>query len=410
MSGVRCRFCDTPLSLSFVDLGAAPLSNSYLRAEDLDKMEPFYALHAFVCQVCRLVQVVHSVSPQELFREYAYFSSYSESWLRHAGNYADQMTHRLGLDEQSLVVEVASNDGYLLKYFKEKGIPVLGLEPAHNVAHVAQMAGIQTIEEFFGLKTATELSNDGKKADLLIGNNVLAHVPDLNDFVQGLKILLRSWGTITMEFPHLLRLMLGNQFDTIYHEHFSYFSFMSVEKIFASHGLTVFDVEEIPTHGGSLRVYVGHTEERKGHSSERVSALRERELEAGLAGDAAYSDFGLQVQRTKRKLLDVLIDIKDRNKSIVGYGAPAKGNILLNYCGIRTDFLAYTVDRNPYKQGLFTAGTRIPICRPEKILETKPDYVLILPWNLKDEIMDQMRHVRDWDGKFIVPIPEVEIL
>ena len=410
MSGVKCRFCDTPLSLSFVDLGAAPLSNSYLRAEDLDKMEPFYALHAFVCQVCRLVQVVHTVSPQELFREYAYFSSYSESWLRHAGNYADQMTHRLGLDEQSLVVEVASNDGYLLKYFKEKGIRVLGLEPAHNVAHVAQRAGIQTIEEFFGLKTATELSNDGKKADLLIGNNVLAHVPDLNDFVQGLKILLRSWGTITMEFPHLLRLMLGNQFDTIYHEHFSYFSFMSVEKIFASHGLTVFDVEEIPTHGGSLRVYVGHTEERKGHSSERVSALRERELEAGLAGDAAYSDFGLQVQRTKRKLLDVLIDIKDRNKSIVGYGAPAKGNILLNYCGIRTDFLAYTVDRNPYKQGLFTAGTRIPICRPEKILETKPDYVLILPWNLKDEIMDQMRHVRDWDGKFIVPIPEVEIL
>jgi 2-polyprenyl-3-methyl-5-hydroxy-6-metoxy-1,4-benzoquinol methylase len=410
MSVGKCRFCDAPLTLSFVDLGAAPLSNAFLRADDLDKLEPFYALHAFVCQECRLVQVVHSVSPQELFREYAYFSSYSESWLRHAGRYADEISHRLRLDAGSLVVEVASNDGYLLKYFKEKGIPVLGLEPAHNVAHVARSAGIPTIEEFFGVETATELFNSGQKADLLIGNNVLAHVPDLNDFVQGLKILLRPGGTITMEFPHLLRLMLGNQFDTIYHEHFSYFSLMSAERVFAAHGLTVFDVEELSTHGGSLRIHVGHTEDRTGQSSERLHALRKRELEAGLARDAAYSDFGLRVQRTKRKLLDVLIEIKNQNKSIAGYGAPAKGNILLNYCGIRTDFLAYTVDLNPYKQGLFTAGTRIPICPPEKISETKPDYVLILPWNLKEEIMDQMRHVKDWGGKFIVPVPEVEIL
>jgi 2-polyprenyl-3-methyl-5-hydroxy-6-metoxy-1,4-benzoquinol methylase len=409
MKAGQCRFCNAPLSLSFADLGVSPLANAYIKAEDLDKMEPFYALHVFVCQECWLVQAIHAVSPQELFSEYAYFSSYSESWLRHAKDYADEMVRKLALDAQSLVIEVASNDGYLLKFLQERGIPVLGLEPAHNVADVARRAGIPTLEKFFGSETARELSGADKQADLLIGNNVLAHVPDLNDFVKGLKILLKPDGVITMEFPHVLRLMLQNQFDTIYHEHFSYFSLITVEKVFATHGLSLFDVEELPTHGGSLRIYAKHAENRRIPLTERLSALREREFGAGLAGAEAYADFGRKVAQTKRKLLEVLIDIKNQGKTIVGYGAPAKGNTLLNYCGIRRDFLDYTVDRSPHKQGLFLPGTRVPIHGTDKIRETKPDYVLILPWNLKNEIVEQMKHIREWSGKFVVPIPEVEI-
>jgi SAM-dependent methyltransferase len=409
MNAGGCRFCHAPLSLSFADLGVSPLANAYLKAEDLDKVEPFYSLHVFVCQECWLVQAIHSVSPQELFSEYAYFSSYSESWLRHAKQYADEMVRKFSLGAESLVIEVASNDGYLLKFVQERGIPVLGLEPAHNVAEVARRAGISTLEKFFGSETARELSDAGKQADLLIGNNVLAHVPDLNDFVNGLKILLRPDGVITMEFPHVFRLMLQNQFDTIYHEHFSYFSLITVEKVFAAHGLSLFDVEELPTHGGSLRIYAKHAKNQRMPLTERLSALRERELGAGLAGAAAYTDFGRKVAQTKRKLLEVLIDIKNQGKAIAGYGAPAKGNTLLNYCGIRRDFLDYTVDRSPHKQGLFLPGTRVPIYGTHKIGETKPDYVLILPWNLKNEIVEQMRHIREWGGKFIVPIPEVEV-
>lgn len=409
MKAGQCRFCRAPLSLSFADLGVSPLANAYLKAEDLDKMEPFYTLHVLVCEECWLVQVVHAVSPQELFGEYAYFSSYSESWLRHAEQYADEMVRKLGLDAQSLVIEVASNDGYLLKFVQEQGVPVLGLEPAHNVADIARRAGIPTLEKFFGSETAQELSTAGKQADLLIGNNVLAHVPDLNDFVKGLKILLKPNGVITIEFPHVLRLMQQNQFDTIYHEHFSYFSLIAVDKVFAAQGLSLFDVEELPTHGGSLRIYAKHAENRRMPLTERLSALRERELGAGLAGAAAYADFGRKVAQTKRKLLDVLIDIKNQGKTIVGYGAPAKGNTLLNYCGIRRDFLDYTVDRSPHKQGLFLPGTRVPIYGTDKIRETKPDFVLILPWNLKNEIVEQMQHIREWGGKFIVPIPEVEV-
>jgi SAM-dependent methyltransferase len=405
----RCRFCDTTLEQTFVDLGMSPLCESYRSLEQLNQMEPFYPLHVYVCGQCFLVQLEEFVSPEEIFGEYAYFSSYSDSWLTHAHEYTDMITKRLGLGEKSLVVEVASNDGYLLQYFIPKGIPVLGVEPAANVARAALEKGVPTLVQFFGEQAARELARDGKMADLLIGNNVLAQVPDLCDFVKGMKVLLKPEGVITMEFPHLVKLMEGNQFDTIYHEHFSYFSIISTEKIFAAYGLRLFDVEELPTHGGSLRIYACNAGDETKPTGWRVDELRRREEEYGLTCLETYSFFTEQVKETKRKLLEFLISARRRGKSIAGYGAPGKGNTLLNYCGIRTDFLDYTVDRNPYKQGKFLPGTHIPIFPPEKIAETKPDYVLILPWNFKDEIMEQIAYIRDWGGQFVVPIPELKV-
>lgn len=405
-----CRFCQAELRESFCDLGMSPLSNSYLAQESLQRAEPFYPLHAFVCGECFLVQLPQFESPQHLFSDYAYFSSYSDSWLAHAKAYAGAMTARFGLGADSQVIEIASNDGYLLQYFKERGIPVLGIEPAANVAEVARQKGIPTRVQFFGVATAQEVAREGLRADLLLGNNVLAHVPDLNDFVAGLKIALKPNGVITMEFPHLLRLMQENQFDTIYHEHFSYFSFTTVEKVFARHGLILFDVEDLATHGGSLRIYGQHAEAGAREVSGRVAELIKREALAGLATLAAYGAFAEQVRETKRALLEFLIAAKRAGKRIAGYGAPAKGNTLLNYCGVRQDFLDYTVDCSPHKQGRYLPGTRIPIYAPEKLRETKPDYVLILPWNLKDEIVGQMAHIREWGGKFVVPIPRVEVL
>jgi len=387
----------------------SPLANSYLKPEELHQAEAFYPMHVYVCQTCYLVQLPEFESPEHIFGDYAYFSSYSETWLKHAKTYVEQMIERFGFDSGSQIVEIASNDGYLLQYFKEKGVPILGVEPAKNVAKIAQEAGIPTIVKFFGVQTAKELAAQGKHADLLVGNNVLAHVPDLNDFVRGMKILLKPQGLITMEFHYLRQLLTKNQFDTIYHEHFSYFSCIAVEKVFADHGLTIFDVEELPTHGGSLRIYARHTEDETKPITSRVKELRDRELQEGFNKLETYTSFAQRVQETKRTLLEFLIQAKREGKSIVGYGAPAKGNTLLNYCGIRSDFMDYTVDRSPHKQGHFLPGTHIPIYHPDKIKETKPDYVVILPWNLKDEIMEQMKHIREWGGQFVVLIPEVEV-
>jgi SAM-dependent methyltransferase len=403
-----CRFCGAGLRHTFVDLGLSPLCQTHIRPEQLNRMEPFYPLHAFVCHECFLVQLDQYVSPAEIFSEYAYFSSYSEGWVEHARRYAEAMRRRLDLNAQSRVVEVASNDGYLLQHFVQAGIPVLGIEPAANVAKVALQKGIPTVVRFFGLDAARRIAEESGQADLLVGNNVLAHVPKLKDFVAGLRVLLKPQGVITMEFPHLYRLMEGNQFDTIYHEHFSYFSFLTVQRLFAAHELRIFDVEELATHGGSLRIYACHANALP--MSPAVEALQRRELDAGLNRLDAYAPFAERVKETKRALLDFLIQAKRAGKTLVGYGAPGKGNTLLNYCGIRQDFLDYTVDRSPYKQGKFTPGTRIPILPPERIAQTRPDYVLILPWNLKDEIVRQMSHVRAWGGQFVVPIPTVRVV
>ena len=404
-----CRFCSAPLRHTLVDLGMSPLCESYVSAENLNRMEPFYPLRVYVCDHCYLAQLEEYVSPEEIFTEYAYFSSYADSWLKHAKKYTDLMAERFGINAASFVVELASNDGYLLQYFVEKGVPVLGVEPARNIAKVAIEKGIPTRVEFFGEMMATSLVSEGKKADLVLGNNVLAQVPGLNDFVRGMKILLKPQGVITMEFPHLVRLMEENQFDTIYHEHFSYFSLLTVEKVFAAHGLTIFDVDELLTHGGSLRIYARHAEDGTKPVNARTHELRMREEAAGLARMETYEAFSEKVKETKRKLLEFLIGLKNDGKIICGYGAPGKGNTLLNYCGIRTDFLDYTVDRNPYKQGKFTPGTHIPIFSPDKIRETRPDYLFILPWNFKDEIIGQMSYIREWGGRFIVPIPEVRV-
>jgi hypothetical protein len=404
-----CRFCGTKLEHTFVDLGMSPLCESFLPGEHLNQMEAFYPLHAYVCGKCFLVQLEAYVTPEHIFSDYAYFSSYSDSWLAHAKKYTDQMVERFGIGAKSFVVELASNDGYLLQYFVEKTVPVLGIEPAANVAAVAVKKGVPSLVKFFGVQTARELVAEGRQADLLLGNNVLAQVPDLNDFVAGMKILLKPTGVITMEFPHLQRLMEENQFDTIYHEHFSYFSFVTAEKIFAAHGITLFDVEELPTHGGSLRIYGRHAEDSSNPVTQRATELRAREEAAGTMRLETYSRFAEQVKETKRKLLEFLIAAKRNGKKIAGYGAPGKGNTLLNYCAIRTDFLDYTVDRNPYKHGRFLPGTHVPIFSPERIHETRPDYLLILPWNLKDEIIKQNAFIREWGGKFVVPIPEVQV-
>jgi hypothetical protein len=404
-----CRFCQAKLNQTLVNLGMSPLCESYLASEQLNSMEPFYPLHVYVCEECFLVQLDEFVSPEDIFSEYAYFSSYSDSWLKHAEDYVEMITRRLSLNEESHVVEIASNDGYLLQFFLDKRIPILGIEPALNVAEVAIKKGIPTITEFFGENSAIDLVKKEKQADLLIGNNVLAQVPDINDFVMGMKILLSKKGVITMEFPHLIRLMEENQFDTIYHEHFSYFSLYSVERIFSAHGLKIFDVDQISTHGGSLRIYACHHDNRELNASLRIEELREQESQFGINNISFYKTFEGQVKETKRKLLEFLIDIKRQGKTVAGYGAPGKGNTLLNYCGIREDFLDYTVDRNPFKHGKYLPGTRIPIFTPEKIAETRPDYVLLLPWNLRTELVEQLSYVREWGAKFIVPIPEVEV-
>ena len=406
---MKCRFCGEPLSHPFVDLGMSPLSNAYRRPDDLERMEAFYPLTVYVCASCFLVQLPAFETPEAIFSDYAYFSSYSDTLLEHARDYCARMTERLALGASSRVIEIASNDGYLLQYFRAGGIPVLGIEPAANVAAAASRKGIETLTRFFGAAMATELAETGRKADLLIGNNVLAHVPDINDFVEGMRIVLGEKGTITIELPHLMRMMIGNQFDTIYFEHFSYLSLLTVRRIFAAHALTVFDVDEIPTHGGSLRIYARHAA-AAGDVDPRVDDLERREREYGLDRIETYGRFADQVERTKRALLRFLIEAKESGKQVVGYGAPAKAATLLNYCGVGTDLLEFTVDRSPHKQGLYLPGARIPIHAPEKIAETKPDYVLILPWNLREEITRQMAHVREWGGKFVVPIPSVEVL
>ena len=410
MSVLSCRFCQTPLRHSFCDLGMSPLSNSYVPEDRLQAMEPFFPLHAYVCDQCFLVQLPAVEKPENIFSDYAYFSSYSESWLAHCEAYVEKMIARFELGSRHQVVELASNDGYLLQYFKARGVPVLGVEPAANVAEAARAKGIETLVKFFGVATARELAGQGIRADLLLGNNVLAHVPDINDFVAGMKILLAEDGVITMEFPHLQRLMDENQFDTIYHEHFSYLSMTVVVAIFARHGLTVFDVEELPTHGGSLRIYVRHQDDDHKPVTEAVSGLLQREESLGFRDIGHYTAFAEQVNATKRALLDFLIKAKAEGKTVVGYGAPAKGNTLLNYCGIRRDFLEFTVDRNPHKQGTYLPGTRIPVYAPEKIFAVRPDYVLILPWNIKDEIVAQMARIREWGGRFVVPIPRVQVI
>lgn len=407
---LRCRLTGAPLDHVFLDLGVSPLANSYIRPEKLNAMEPFYPLKVYFSSQSLLVQIPEWERVENIFSDYAYFSSYSESWLLHAKTYVEMMAKRFSYTSQSQVVELASNDGYLLQYFKDKGVPVLGVEPATNVAAAALEKGIPTLIRFFGVETAKNMLCQGSSADLIVGNNVLAHVPDLNDFIGGMKILLRPHGVITVEFPHLARLMADNQFDTIYHEHLSYFSFLTAEQAFVRHGLVVFDVEKLPTHGGSLRVFARHVEDRAKPITDRVTRLRAWEHAEGFDQPGRYLGFSEKVEATKRALLSFLIRAKEDSKTIVGYGAPAKGNTLLNHCGIRTDFLDYTVDRSPHKQGLFLPGTHIPIYAPERIIETKPDYVLILPWNLKSEIMEQMAHIRAWGGKFVVPIPQVQVI
>ncbi|MFW2387953.1 MAG: methyltransferase domain-containing protein [Polyangiales bacterium] len=409
-TGAKCRFCSTPLHFTFVDLGMSPLCQTVIREEQRNQMEPFYPLHVYVCDECYLVQIEEYVKPADIFTEYAYFSAFSDSWLDHASRYVDMISERLGLDESSSVVELASNDGYLLQYFVKKGIPALGIEPAANVAKAAEERGVKTIVEFFGADLANRLVSEGKSANLILGNNVLAQVPDINSFVEGIKILLAPGGVVTIEWPHLLRLMNENQFDTIYHEHFSYFSFATTARIFEAHGMRLFDVDELSTHGGSLRIYGCHADDETKPLSDGAKEMLEREAAAGLGGLEAYRQFREQVEATKRDLLEFLIEKRREGKSIIGYGAPGKGNTLLNYCGIRTDFLEYTVDRNPYKQGTYLPGTHVPVHKPERIAETKPDYILILPWNLKDEIAAQLAYTAEWGCKLVVPIPRVQVL
>lgn len=405
-----CRFCGCALRHTFADLGMSPLCETYLRADELACAETFYPLRVLVCENCFLVQLQEFVSPEGIFSEYAYFSSYSDSWLVHARTYVSEMIDRFKLDRDCLVVELASNDGYLLQYFVADGIPVLGIEPAANVAREAEKKGVPSLVKFFGLELARELAEQGKQADLITANNVLAHVPDLRGFVAGMKVLLKPRGVITVEFPHLMRLMEGNQFDTIYHEHFSYFSFSTFSEVLSSFGLRVFDVEELPTHGGSLRVYACHDGDATHPVTGRAAGLVQREVAAGFRKMDTYRSFEEQVKRCKRNTLTFLIDAKKAGKSVVGYGAPGKGNTFLNYCGVRADFIDYTVDRNPYKHGKFLPGTHIPVHAPDKLRQTRPDYVLVLPWNLKGEITRQLSFVREWGGKLVVAIPEVEII
>ena len=404
-----CRFCRADLKRTFVDLGMSPLCETYPSAADLNQGEVYYPLHVYVCEQCFLVQLEEYEQPQNIFSDYPYFSSFSDSWLRHAENYCNKMMTELGLGGQSFIVEVASNDGYLLQYFVRQHVPVLGIEPAANVAKVAVEKGVPTLVEFFGTQLAEGLAAEGRRADLVVGNNVLAQVPDLNDFVAGLHILLKPQGVLTLEFPHLLRLIERNEFDTIYHEHFSYFSMLTTARILEAHGLKVIDVEELSTHGGSLRVYACRADDVTHDIQRSVEDLIAQEKKAGLGSTSGYESFAQQVKETKLALLEFLIRAARAGKSVAGYGAPGKSATLLHYCGIGKDLIQFTVDRSPYKQGRFLPGSRIPIFHPDRIREAKPDYVIILPWNLKDEIMGQMEVIRDWGGRFVIPIPELRI-
>ena len=404
-----CRLCGAQLATTFIDLGMSPLCESFLRDDQTDQMEAYFPLRVLVCDQCFLVQLQEYVKPAHIFSEYAYFSSYSTSWVQHARRYCETVVTRFGLGRKSKVIEIASNDGYLLQHFLPFGIPVLGIEPAANVAEAARRANVPTLVEFFGLSLARRLVSDGRAADLIIGNNVLAQVPDLNDFTAGIACLLAPNGVVTLEFPHLERLIDENQFDTIYHEHFSYFSLITVDRLARRHGLKIFDVERLATHGGSLRVYLCHKDSRHG-TTRQVEALLAHEREIGFENIKSYARFASNVHRTKRQLLSFLIECKERGATICGYGAPGKGNTLLNYCGIGTDFLDFTVDRNPYKHGRYTPGMHIPIYPVSAIDEVRPDYLLILPWNLKSEIVAQMRHVGSWGCKLVVPIPNVEVI
>jgi SAM-dependent methyltransferase len=409
MTSTACRFCGAPVEAVFADLGMSPLANDYLPAERVNAMEPFYPLRALVCARCFLVQLEEFETPEQIFSDYAYFSSYSSSWLEHSRRYAEQMIDRLSLDGDSKVVEIASNDGYLLQFFRDRQISVLGIEPAANVAEVAVEKGIPTVVEFFGEDVARKLAGEAS-ADLLLGNNVLAHVPDLNDFVAGMNVLLKPGGVITMEFPHLMRLIEDNQWDTIYHEHFSYFSFLTVSAVFAAHNLRVFDVQELPTHGGSLRIYAAHDDDVDKPDSEAARELAERERAAGYERLETYSGYGRRVEQDKRQILSFLIDLKQQGLRVAAYGAPAKGNTLLNYCGVRRDMIEYTCDLNPHKQGHFLPGSHIPIRSPDQLREDRPDVVVILPWNLKDEIVAQLQFIREWGGRFAARTPELTLL
>ena len=409
LASQTCRFCGVALRRTLVDLGMSPLCETYPSATDLSQPEVYYPLHVYVCENCFLVQLHQYESAEKIFGDYPYFSSYSDSWLRHCEEYCESMRRRFGLNEKSFVVEVASNDGYLLQYFVRHRVPVLGIEPAANVAKVAVEKDVPTLVRFFGTRLATEIVSKGNFGDLVIGNNVLAQVPDLNDFVEGLKILLKPHGILTLEFPHLLQLIDRNEFDTIYHEHFSYFSFLTAVRILDSHGLKVFDVEELPTHGGSLRVFACRTEDSARRIETSVATLLDKERNAGLDRVEGYATFASRVKQTKFALVDFLLNAAKQGKTVVGYGAPGKSATLLHYCGIGNDLIAYTVDRSPHKQDRFLPGSHIPIYHPDRIRETKPDYVVILPWNLKDEIVDQLHFIREWGGQFVVPIPKVAI-
>jgi len=405
-----CRFCAEPLNRRFCDLGLSPLSNAFIRKADLGRMEPFYPLQADVCEQCLLVQVPQFETPEQIFSDYVYFSSFSDSWLKHCEAFATDAISRFKLGQQSRVVEIASNDGYLLRFFHRAGIPVLGVEPAANVAQAAQADGIDTVVNFFGAAFAKKLVADGKQADMVVCNNVFAHVPDLNDFTEGLNTLLKPTGVLSIEFPHLQRLIEQSQFDTIYHEHFCYFSFLTARRVLAHHGMTVFDVIQLPTHGGSLRVLAQHADTGPRTVTRNVADLVDQESRFGIDKLDLYLQFDDKARVVKRDLLEFLIRAKRDGKSVAGYGAPAKGNTLLNYCGIRQDFLDYTVDRNPEKQGRFLPGTRIPVYAPEQLKVTKPDYVLILPWNIKDEVVAQTGYIRDWGGRFVIPIPSLQVI
>jgi SAM-dependent methyltransferase len=410
MENYECRFCKCKLSHVFVNLGISPLSNAFLKEENLNEDEKKFPLKVFVCENCFLVQLPEFETPENIFNDYVYFSSYSKSWLNHVENYVEMISTKNKLGKDSLVVELASNDGYLLQFFKKKGIPVKGIEPAGNVAEVAEEKGIETLVEFFGEKLARKLSDEENKADLIIGNNVLAHVPDINDFVKGISILLKPNGTVNMEFPHILRLIKHNQFDTIYHEHFSYLSLNTVKKIFDFHNLAIFDVEEIPTHGGSLRIYAKHDNNKNLEIKNSIYKLLEKEKEYGLLDLEIYLKFSKKVELVKKELLKFFHNAKENGQKIVCYGAAAKGNTLLNFCEIGTESVEYVVDNNPHKQGLYLPGSHIPIKNPNEIKKTKPDFVLILPWNIKDEIMKDNSFIHDWGGKFVIPIPEVSVI
>ena len=408
MKTVNCRICGWKTRKTFVDLGHTPLSNSYLK-KNMIKNEKKFPLHALICTKCMLVQLEKFENPKKIFSEYAYFSSYSKTWLKHAEEYVNKMTKKLNLNSDHLVIEIASNDGYLLQYFKKYKIPVLGIEPAKNIAKIAQKKKIPTITKFFGTKLAKEMVKSGKQPDLLLGNNVLAHVPKLNDFVEGLKILLKHEGIITLEFPHILQLINKNQFDTIYHEHFSYFSLITLKKLFEMHKLKIFDVEELNTHGGSLRIFVKHKDNNFEKERKSVKKILEKEKMFGLKKISTYTNFSKEVNSIRKELLNFLHKAKKDKKTVVGYGAPAKGNTLLNFCEINFELIDYTVDISPHKQKMYLPGSHILIKNPNEIFKTKPDYVLILPWNLKKEIMVQMKDIHKWGGKFVIPIPEVKI-